>query len=58
MSLTKHGMLTAESLSDFDTVKKAEYFDDEGFEVADEDNKSKLKTPKKINQERDNNVAR
>ena len=44
----KHGMLTEESQSDFDTTKKASYFDEEGFGVADEDNKDKLKKPAKI----------
>jgi hypothetical protein len=44
----KNGMLTEKSLSDFDNTKKAEFFDEEGFLVADEANKSKLKTPKPI----------
>lgn len=42
-------MLTSKSLSDFDNSKKAEFYDEDGFEVADEQNKDKLKTPKTIN---------
>ncbi len=42
-------MLTEKSLSDFDNTKKAEYYDKEGFCVADEANKQKLKSPQKIN---------
>ena len=43
--LEKNGMLTSESMSDFDSTKKAEYVDAEGFKVADEANKDKLKKP-------------
>ncbi len=46
--MIKHGMLTDDSNSDFDNAKKAEYFDADGFHVADEKNKAKLKTPVKI----------
>lgn len=46
--MEKNGMLTERSQSDFDNTKKAEYFDKEGFFVADEDNKAKLKNPAKI----------
>lgn len=45
--LEKNGMLTTESGSDFNT-KKASYYDEEGYEVADEENKDKLKKPVKI----------
>jgi hypothetical protein len=46
--MEKNGMLTKESISDFNNTKKAEYFDLEGFETADEANKNKLKSPQKI----------
>ena len=45
----KHGMLTEESMSDFDTTKKACYYDAAGNGVADRTNKDKLKQPVKIN---------
>ena len=41
-------MLTERSQSDFDNTKKAEYFDKEGFFVADENNKNRLKSPEKL----------
>ena len=41
-------MLTAESRNDFNT-KKAEYYDEDGFSVADEQNKHRLNNPKPIN---------
>ena len=41
-------MLTSESLSDFDNTKKAEYYDAEGYAVADEQNKHKLNNPKSV----------
>jgi hypothetical protein len=44
----KHGMLTEDSMSDFDNTKKASYFDADGPNVADESNKDKLKRPVKI----------
>lgn len=47
MSIEKNGMLTDKSMSDFDTSKKAKYIDNLGFEVADEDNKDKLKQPER-----------
>lgn len=40
-------MLTKDSQSDFN-VKKADYYDAEGYQVADEKNKAKLKKPVKI----------
>jgi hypothetical protein len=43
--MEKNGMLTDKSQSDFDNTKKAEYYDAEGFGVADEKNKEKLKKP-------------
>lgn len=43
--MEKNGMVTDKSQSDFDNTKKAEYFDKEGFAVADESNKDKLKQP-------------
>ena len=42
-------MLTDKSLSDFDKTKKAEFYDEEGFEVADKENKDKWKNPQPIN---------
>ena len=41
-------MLSDKSLSDFDKSKKAEWYDVEGYEIADDTNKDKLKNPKKI----------
>lgn len=41
-------MLTEKSKSDFDTTKTAQYVDAEGFEVADEGNKDKLKKAVKL----------
>lgn len=38
-------MLSEKSQSDFDNTKKAEYYDKEGFAVADKENKDKLKSP-------------
>ena len=43
-------MLSDRSLSDFDKTKKAEWYDEEDFYVADEANKKKLKKPKRIKQ--------
>lgn len=40
-------MLTDKSISDFNT-KKAAYYDEEGFQVADEENRGKLKAPRPI----------
>lgn len=42
--MEKNGMLTDKSSSDFDNTKKAEYYDADGYQVADEKNKHKLKT--------------
>lgn len=46
--MEKNGMLTSESLSDFDNTKKAAYYDAEGYAIADASNKHKLKNPKDI----------
>jgi len=51
----KNGMLTEKSQSDFDNTKKAEYYDLEGFCVADEENKDKLVNPKPITELSDHN---
>jgi hypothetical protein len=51
MNLIKHGEVTVKSQSDFDNTKKAAYYDDEGFSVADSENKDKLKKPIKIAKE-------
>ena len=40
-------MLTEKSINDFNT-KKAEFYDENGFLVADESNKHKLASPKPI----------
>ena len=55
--MEKHGMLTDKSQSDFDNTKKAEYYDEDGFAVADKENKHKLKNPQeleKLNPEENN----
>lgn len=47
-------MLTADSCSDYDHTKKAEYYDEDGFMVADEANKDRLAKPalvKKLKEE-------
>jgi hypothetical protein len=46
--MEKNGMLTEDSKSDFDLTKKAAYYDEAGFGVADEGNKDKLKKPVRI----------
>jgi hypothetical protein len=46
--MEKNGMLTENSLSDYDSAKKAEYYDAEGYGVADEANKNKLAKPEPI----------
>ena len=46
--MEKNGMLTERSSSDFDNTKKAEWYDSEGFSVADSLNKDKLKSPKPV----------
>ena len=48
MSFEKNGMVTPDSHSDFDSTKKAEYYDEEGTGIADESNKNKLRRPKRI----------
>lgn len=44
-------MLTETSESDYDRTKKAEYYDADGFYVADEANKHKLSKPEPIKTE-------
>jgi hypothetical protein len=46
--MEKNAMLTAESMSDFDSTKKAEFYDADGFGVADKANKDKLKNPQPV----------
>lgn len=41
-------MLTSKSQSDYDNAKKAEYFDADGYAVADEANKHKLSKPESL----------
>lgn len=47
--MEKNGMLSEKSQSDFDNTKKAEYYDAEGFNVADASNKHKLSKPEPVN---------
>ena len=48
-------MLSEKSQSDYDNTKKAEYYDAEGYSVADEANKHKLNRPEPVkNLELDN----
>jgi hypothetical protein len=51
--MEKNGMLTEKSVSDYDNKKKAEYYDAEGFTVADENNKHKLNKPEPVNKSQD-----
>ena len=46
--LVKYGVLTSESKEDFDLNKKAEYVDEDGLQMASEENKHLLKNPKKL----------
>ena len=50
MTMNKYGELTEDSFSDFDSEKKAEYYDADGYGVADEANKDKLHTPVRISE--------
>jgi hypothetical protein len=45
--MEKYGILTEDSHGDFNT-KKAEYIDEDGYLIADKQNKHKLKNPSKI----------
>lgn len=47
-------MLTDKSVSDYDSTKKAEYYDAEGFTVADEQYKHKLNKPEPLSNIQDN----
>ena len=54
--MIKHGEVRlGESNSDFDHTKKAEYFDELGYEIADAANKDKLKKPVKITTTKESN---
>jgi hypothetical protein len=46
--MIKYGILTEKSQSDFNSQKKAEYYDAQGFEVADENTKHLLTSPKPV----------
>ena len=46
--MTKYGEVTTESRSDFDHTKKAEFYDEAGFAIADKKNVDKLKKPVRI----------
>lgn len=46
--MEKNGMVTEDSMSDFDLTKKAVYYDEEGFGISDEANKHKLAKPQKL----------
>lgn len=52
--MEKNGMLTNDSQSDFDSSKKAAYYDEAGFAVADEQHKNKLKVPTPLVAEEEN----
>ena len=41
-------MLNTESRSDFDHTKKAEFYDEDGYEIADAENKESLKNTKPL----------
>lgn len=43
--MIKYGIVTEDSYSDFNSSKKAKYFDAQGDKIADEANKDKLKKP-------------
>lgn len=51
--MIKYGVMTEQSVGDFDLTKKAEYYDQEGYQVADAENKNKLKKPCKIEQDQE-----
>jgi hypothetical protein len=46
--MEKNGMLTDKSQSDYDHTKKAEYYDAEGFSVADKEHKHLLKRAESV----------
>ena len=46
--MEKNGMLTDKSQSDYDNTKKAEYYDADGYTVADEANKHRLEKPESL----------
>lgn len=46
--MEKNAMLDENSQSDFDNTKKAEFYDADGFAVADAANKDKLKNPRPV----------
>jgi len=46
--MEKYGILKEDSVSDFDTEKRAEYIDRDTREVADEANKDRLSNPIKL----------
>ncbi len=48
--MDKYGMVTENSRSDFDSTKRAEFYDEDGYLIADADSKDQLKNPKKIEQ--------
>jgi len=49
--MNKYGAVTdGDTQSDFDSTKKAEFYDREGSQVADEANKDKLSSPAPISE--------
>ena len=46
--MEKYGEVTENSISDYDNTKKAEFYDEEGFGIADAANKDKLAKPAPI----------
>lgn len=52
--LEKNGMLTEDSMCDFDHTKKAAYIDEASQAVASEEHKDKLVKPVKLTDEKGN----
>jgi hypothetical protein len=48
--MEKNGMITEETRSDFDKEKKIAYYDKEGYEMADTENKHMLKDPQPVSE--------
>lgn len=46
--MNKYGTISEESRSDYDHAKKAEYYDEQGYSLADETNKHLLSVPRPI----------
>jgi cell division protein FtsI/penicillin-binding protein 2 len=46
--MNKYGAISEETRSDYDYAKKAEYYDEQGYTLADETNKYLLSAPRPI----------